>query len=120
MNGWIETQEQIDERWSRWTFEAAKVTNCLEHTTEAEADRLHELIEEALSYETGLPFLALSDTVSIAITPKVARFMDAPAIVDGVSSPEWFEAQAEYFEGAFELEGSDNTVSGQWEEHGYY
>ena len=30
------------------------------------------------------------------------------------------EAQAEYFEGAFELEGSDNTVSGQWEEHGYY
>ena len=30
------------------------------------------------------------------------------------------EAQAEYFSGAFELEGSDNTVSGQWEEHGYY
>lgn len=86
MNGWIETQEQIDERWSRRTFEAAKVTNCLEHTTEAEADRLHELIEEALSYETGLPFLALSDTVSIAITPKVARFMDAPAIVDTASA----------------------------------
>lgn len=30
------------------------------------------------------------------------------------------EAQAEYFAGAFELEGSDNSMSGQWREHGYY
>ena len=75
MNGWIETQEQIDERWSCWTFEAAKVETCLRQTSEDEADLLHELI-----------VLCNSDPAHI------------------------FRA----------TDGSDNSVSGQWSEHGYY
>jgi hypothetical protein len=47
-------------------------------------------IEEAQP-DSGLPFLNLSDIVAIAITPRIARFMDdMPQIKDGVSSPEWF------------------------------
>ena len=45
-----------------------------------------ELFTATVPDDSGLPFLALSDTVSIAITPKVARFMDAPAIVDTASA----------------------------------
>lgn len=83
MNGWILTpknKERKDYDFERaLLFEARAIAYDVASqnpVTESEADRLHELIEEALSYETGLPFLALSDTVSIAITPKVARFMD--------------------------------------------
>lgn len=83
MNGWTPTptnKERVEydaERAQIFEARALALTIQTENPiTEAEADRLHELIEEALSYETGLPFLALSDTVSIAITPKVARFMD--------------------------------------------
>lgn len=91
MNGWIESQEQIDARWSRFTFEAAKIENCLMHTTEAEADRLHELIEQALEQDKGLPFISLSDVVQIHIAPNVARYMDAPADV----APWQTEAEAQ-------------------------
>jgi hypothetical protein len=45
MNGWIETREQIESRWSVRKFEADKVRTCLEQITEAQADKLHELVE---------------------------------------------------------------------------
>ena len=42
--GYTESEQKIQERWSRLTFEAAKVETCLRQTSEEEADRLHELI----------------------------------------------------------------------------
>lgn len=100
-NGYIETQERIADRWSRWSFEAAKVETCLRQTSEADADRLHELIEEALSQEKGLPFLALSDTTSIAMTPKIVM----PLVSWQIEA----EAQAE------DANDYQNTISGALE-----
>jgi hypothetical protein len=44
MNGYTESDAKVEERWSRRTFEAAKLETCLRQTTEADADKLHELI----------------------------------------------------------------------------
>jgi len=76
--GYTESEQRIKERWSRLTFEAAKIETCLRQTTEEEADRLHELI---VTCDT--------DPAHILNTEQ------EPSWNDGISSDAWYNSQKE-------------------------